>query len=235
VTPTARDTLLVAVTGLDMVAELSRQGEVLHMWDVLGEPLWSRFSRETDYRKVPTTKPHKAHPNYVFEAGGQVWATRFNQKDAVSLTGPSSRIAIEVGGPHDGHVYEDGIYFTTVNGNLVIGGGGESRATDLYPILGVKRGQPQGWCRGVKKLSSGQVCIGFSRLRPTVLKDSLRWVKDRMAQAASANPEFSRAMPTRICCIDLKRGTALWEMNLERHGINAIFSIHEKGNPDFTV
>ena len=37
----------------------------------------------------PSTKPHLAHPNHVFHIGDEPWATRFQQKDAVSLLDPT--------------------------------------------------------------------------------------------------------------------------------------------------
>jgi hypothetical protein len=32
-------------------------------------------------------------------------------------------------------------------------------------------------------------------------------------------------MPTRIACYDLAAGSLLWEVDLEPHGLNAVFSI----------
>src|SRR6266568_3903970 len=52
VCPTDRGTLAVAITGLDMVIEMTTAGEVIREWNVLGEDPWARFSREIDYRKV---------------------------------------------------------------------------------------------------------------------------------------------------------------------------------------
>ncbi len=87
VVPAPDGRLFVAVTGLDAVAELSPEGEILRLVSVLGGSPWDRFSPDTDYRKVPTTKPHQAHPNYVFFLDGQPWVTRFQQRDAVPLEG----------------------------------------------------------------------------------------------------------------------------------------------------
>lgn len=66
VTPGPDGTLWVAVTGLDAVAQLTPEGDLLRLHGVLGASPWERFSPAVDYRKVPTTKPHHAHPNYVF-------------------------------------------------------------------------------------------------------------------------------------------------------------------------
>ncbi|MCA0148547.1 MULTISPECIES: hypothetical protein [Rossellomorea] len=62
--------LLVANTGLDLVAELDRKGQVVNLWDVMGDDLWNRFSPDIDYRKIANTNPHMSHPNFVFERNG---------------------------------------------------------------------------------------------------------------------------------------------------------------------
>ncbi len=83
--PSHDGNLLVVSTGLDMVIKCTPEGETLQEWCALEEEPWSRFSKEIDYRKVETTKPHASHPNFVFELNGQVWVTRFRQKDAICL------------------------------------------------------------------------------------------------------------------------------------------------------
>jgi hypothetical protein len=119
VCPTRRDTLLVANTGLDMVMEIASDGRVLREWNVLGDHAGGRLSQDIDYRKVPSTKPHHSHPNFVFEIGDDVWVTRFYQKDAICLTNPAKRIDISVERPHDGLLHDGLLYFTTVDGHLV--------------------------------------------------------------------------------------------------------------------
>ncbi len=79
VRPTPQGTLLIANSGLDMVVEATLAGEIVREWSVLDEDPWDRFSREIDYRKVRSTKPHKAHPNHVFYVGDDIWVTRFEQ------------------------------------------------------------------------------------------------------------------------------------------------------------
>lgn len=110
VCPTKRGTLLVVVTGLDMVVEITTTESLVREWSVLGEDLWARFSRQTDYSKVPTTKPHKSLPNHVFELDEEVWVTRLQQRDAIYLTTLGPRIDIAVQRPHDGYISGDRIY-----------------------------------------------------------------------------------------------------------------------------
>jgi hypothetical protein len=84
--------LLVVSTGLDIVMEMTQDGRILREWSALGGNTWERFSRETDYRKVETTKPHASHPNHVWHDGEEIWVSRFKQRDAICLTRPGRRI-----------------------------------------------------------------------------------------------------------------------------------------------
>ena len=114
VVPTASGSLLIAVTGLDLVLEISVDGEVLREWSVTPDDTWDRFSREVDYRKRETTKPHQSHPNFVFQNADDVWVTRFEQKDAICLTAPGKRIDIGIERAHDGFVFGGKVYFLSL-------------------------------------------------------------------------------------------------------------------------
>src|SRR6476620_5623556 len=52
--------------------------------------------------------------------GEEPWATRFEQRDAISLVDPSRRIDIGLERLHDGLVHDGRVYFTTVNGQVAI-------------------------------------------------------------------------------------------------------------------
>jgi hypothetical protein len=227
VSPTPRGTLLVAVTGLDLVIEMTRGGEIVREWDTLGEPLWSRFSRTIDYRKIVTTQPHRVHPNFVFIIDGEYWVTRLEQQDAISLTGAAKRINIAVERPHDGIVAHGRIYFTTVDGHVVIADPGTQavfQIVDLQEIMGTDL--PLGWCRGLKVIDRDHIVVGFTRIRPTMLKRNVAWVRDKLKRLSGLPPVDFVFMPTRLCCISLVERRCLWEIDLERHGMNAVFSIH---------
>jgi hypothetical protein len=219
VCPTVRGTILVAVTGLDMVAEVTTAGDLVREWSVLGEDTWTRFSRDTDYRKVPTTKPHRSHPNHVFELGEEVWVTRSMQRDAICLTTPGPRIDIAVQTPHDGYVFGERIYFTTVDGHIVIA----NRRTlqveeiiDLNQMGGGQPGQTLGWCRGVLPLDERWLWVGFTRVRPTKFVENVAWIR---------HGNSHRHRPSHVALYDLERKTCEHEIELEPHGIGIIFSL----------
>jgi hypothetical protein len=120
VVPASDGTLIAANTGLDIVVRFTTEGKLLSAWSVLDESPWSRFSKTTDYRKIESTKPHKSHPHFVFELNEEIWVTRFHQRDAYCLSDSGKRIDIAVQRPHDGLLHANKLYFTTVDGKLVI-------------------------------------------------------------------------------------------------------------------
>jgi hypothetical protein len=218
VCPTERGTLLVVVTGLDMVVEITTTGSLIREWNVLGEDPWERFSRQTDYRRVATTKPHKSHPNHVFELDQEVWVTRLQQRDAVCLTSPGLRIDIAVQRPHDGCVSGDKIYFTTVDGHVVIAGRRSlqvEEVIDLNQMTG-QSGQVLGWCRGVLPLDERWLWVGFTRVRPTKFVENVAWIR---------NGYSHRHRPSHVALYDLERKKCELEIELEPHGVGVVFSL----------
>jgi hypothetical protein len=216
--------LVIANTGLDMVMITDWDGTSYHQFDVLGGEPWGRFDANTDYRKVPTTKPHLSHPNFTFLLDDELWVTRAEQKDAVCLTNPSEEpFRIERQIVHDGVQLEGKLYFTTVDGHVVVFGAGSRKPeldADLNELCGTR--EPLGWCRGICVPEPGLVVVGFSRLRPTKFREKVAWAQSRLAPG-SALPTLR---PAHIAAFDLNRGRLLWEVGVEGHGVHAIFSIH---------
>ena len=220
--PTPQGTLLVMVTGLDIVAEVSLQGEFLRHWDVMGEDTWSIFSREIDYRKVPTTKPHRAHANHIFQLGEEIFATRFHQRDAISLQYPTRRIEIGIQRPHDGFLFNGSIYFTTVDGHIIIASPETrkiERILDLNTMsgYGASNGETLGWCRGLLPLDERFVWVGFTRVRPTKFKENLSWVRQQKRNHR----------PSHIALYDLQSGRCVEEIETEPHGVGVVFTLFQ--------
>jgi hypothetical protein len=217
-----RNNFLVANTGLDQVLELDREGEIVNEWSVLpDEDPWTRFNRNVDYRKMITTKPHHSHPNYVVQHDGELWVSRFSQRDLFCLTAPDRRIEVGLESVHDGSVLEDHVYMTTVDGHVVIGDLREGRLLKVFDLTEMtKTDKTLGWCRGIHILSPERVLVGFSRIRPSKFRENLRWMKHRVGLR-----ENSGCLPTRVACYHLDGGRLEWEVDLEAHGMNAVFSI----------
>lgn len=219
VTPTRDGNLLVANTGLEMVVKLTPEGKVLTKWNVLGEDPWARFSRSVDYRKVESTKPHQSHPNFVFEMGDDVWVTRFEQRDAVCLTHPEKRISIGVQRPHDGVVFGEHVYFTTVDGRIVIANCHSLQAEHIVDLneFGEERQTLLGWCRGLLPLDESRIWVGFTRVRKTKFKENVLWIKHGFRETGK---------PTHIALYDLAAKRCLREIDLEQYGLNVLFGIY---------
>jgi hypothetical protein len=224
VCPTADGTVLVANTGLDTVIEVRFDGTVVREWNTLGEDTWARFSRDVDYRRVKTTKPHRSHPNYVFHLRNEIWATRFEQRDAISLTSPGLRIDIGHERPHDGVVRDGRVLFTTVDGKIPVA---DEAALSITETFDLTRMRPEptilGWCRGLA-FDSDLLWVGFSRLRPTKFRENVGWVLRG----------FRHELGTHVACYDLERQLCVAEIDVEPFGLNAIFSIfvpgHDRGD-----
>jgi hypothetical protein len=218
VTPAANGNFMVANTGLDSVVEITCDGRVQSEWSVIGEDIWQRFSRHVDYRRVPTTKPHKSHPNFVFFLNGEWWVTRLQQKDAICLSQPEKRIAIEVEKPHDGVLHAGRIYFTTVDGHVVIV---DQKSLQVIETVDLKTVDNPGrallgWCRGVLPMDERRVWVGFTRIRPTRFKENVLWLKNAFRDTEK---------PTHVALYDLASRKLLEQCDLEPFGMNIVFSI----------
>jgi hypothetical protein len=214
--------LLVASSGLDLVIAFDADFRAVEFLPVLDEPAWSRFSPLVDYRRVQSTKPHRAHPNFLFVLDGEPWVTRARQMDAISLRDPSQRIEIGIALVHDGVVVGDYVYFTAVNGHVAVAHARTHEVEcliDLAELTGTET--PLGWSRGLL-VEGSHVWVGFSRLRPTRFYENLRWFK---RQIAARGDEPTAVLPTRIACYDLARREQVDELDLESAGLGALFSI----------
>lgn len=210
----------MAVTGLDMVVEITLEGVLVREWSVLGEgeDPWVRFSRGVDYRKIASTKPHQSHPNHVFELDGEVWVTRLQQRDATCLTKRGPRIDIAIQRPHDGYVFGDRIYFTTVDGHVVIANRKTLKVAETIDLnrMSDQADRVLGWCRGVLPLDERWLWVGFTRVRPTKFVENVAWIK---------NAGHERHKPTHLALYDLARRKCEQEIELEPHGLGVVFSV----------
>jgi hypothetical protein len=216
VLPTAQDTMLVAVSGLEMVVEIDEKGDVLGEWNVLGGDPWNGFDPRLDYRQGVNTKPHRAHPNHLFQLDGRPWVTRFELRDAVPVSGAPDRIEVGHERVHDGVVRDDGVYFTTVDGSVVRCDTTLRRPVESHELArGSGSDEVLGWCRGLYFEDDAHCWVGFSRIRPTRLRETVAWIRSRGTSQA----------PTRISRYATDGWTLLDEIDLEPHGLHAVFSI----------
>src|SRR2546430_17342150 len=128
--------------------------------------------------------------------------------------------------PHDGLLHDGLIYFTTVDGHLVII---DSASLKTFSIVDLKlfRGYPfpgPAWCRGILVISPNLVCVGFTRIRKTVLMQAANWIKHGFREVDA---------PTHVAIFDLAGKQCLKAIDLEPRGINILFGILDAGaKPD---
>ena len=209
-----------ANTGLDCLIVLEPDGALRRCDPAQDEDLWARFDKDIDYRTVPTTKPHKSHPNYVFRTKHGVWLNRSLDKDAVCMDDRSRVIDLTAPGvPHDGIVRPDGVWFTTTEGHLL-----QCDPDAAKVVRNIELGTldpdaaPTRWCRGLH-FQDDLAYVGFSRLRPTKARANLSWVKRSLGFKDTATHN------SRVTAYDLKAGKLVGSWDMEEHGLNAVFSI----------
>lgn len=213
--------IYVASTGIDAVLGFDFNGDLVSAQHVDNDDLWFRRSSSTDYRKIASTKPHDNHPNFVFELDGQIWATRFKQKDAVNLSNRAETINLSDEMVHDGHVKGEYIYFTSVNGHVIQVDKREKRVIRDYNLNEMDdRGVPLGWCRGV--CIEGDIAyVAFSKLRTTKIEENLRWLKAAIKKEGTNYD----VLPARVSMFDLKQETLLDEFTVPPEHMSIIFSV----------
>jgi len=211
----------VASTGIDAILGFTLAGELVFNRHVSNKDLWFRRSSDVDFRKIASTKPHDNHPNFVFKLNDDIWATRFEQKDAVNTANFEETIDIGVERVHDGHVIDDKIYFTTVNGHIVVVDAKTRAVIKDYDLNEIdQRNRPLGWCRGLC-IEGNIAYVAFSKLRSTKVEENLRWLKS-MVKGGNA---FEEALPARITKYNLDNGEMLDEFIFPAEHMSIIFSV----------
>ncbi len=215
VLPTATGTLLVASSGIEAALEFDLEGELVRQYPVDDERQ-GFWDDDRDLRFGVNLKPHTIHPNHLFLVGDEPWATRFELRDAVSLTDTSRRIAIDRQRVHDGHVHDGHAWFTTVDGAVVVGDPETGAIVDTYDLNEDRQNVIPGWCRGLL-IGDDHFWVGFSRIRQTAVRARLGWIRTGL----------STSLPTRIERYDRKTRRMEACIDLEPLEINAVFSIME--------
>lgn len=221
VVPTADDTLLVAVSGLELVVEIDTDGNVVREWDVLGDVLgdglgtWDRFDPSIDYRMGVNLKPHRAHPNHIVIVDGEPFVTRFEQRDVISLRDPSRRVEPLGERLHDGVLDDVRLWFTSVDGRVIAADRDSLEVVDRVELASFSRDDSLlGWCRGLR-FQDDAMWVGFSRIRATQFRQTLSWIRNRGVPQS----------PTRVARYERGTGRCTAEIDLEPHGLNAVFSV----------
>ncbi len=213
VLPTSAGSLLVASSGAESVLELDLDGELLGVYPAGDEPS-PAIDEDRDLRFGVNLKPHAIHPNHLFLVGDEPWVTRFERRDAVSLVDRRRRIAIERQRVHDGHVVDGQVWFTTVDGAVVVGDPETGHIVDTFDLNESRQAVIPGWCRGLL-VGQDHFWVGFSRIRQTAVRSRLSWLRTGL----------TTSLPTRVERWDRSTRTMDESIDLEPLGVNAVFSI----------
>ncbi|MCX5745636.1 MAG: hypothetical protein NT062_24435 [Proteobacteria bacterium] len=178
---------------------------------------------DADFRKIPSTKPHNAHPNFVAAWDGEIWVTNWEAGRVESLQS-DRRYHVSEHRIHDGIPAFGSVWFTAVNGAVIKMSPSDGTIV-THELDGMKgsgsRGDKKlGWCRSIHPLGETDVLVGFSKLRETKLRDNLKWLGSKLL-----NKDFAVSEPTMIARYDLARKTETWRFDLDEHEMHAVFSI----------
>jgi hypothetical protein len=220
VIPYGDDSMLVANSGLESVLQIGNDGALLNVWNVLSEDTWAVFDPEVDYRQGVNLKPHRGHPNHLLAHDGEVWVTRFELRDLAPLSDLTA--PIDLGGErvHDGVVFGETAYLTMVDGHIVEVDLDARTIIGKHPLQPPEQpDQPLGWCRGLHFVDRERCWVGFSRIRPTKLRQTVQWIR--------AGGNVGRA--TRVDLYDTNDWSVVHSVDLEKHGLNAVFSVVPAG------
>jgi hypothetical protein len=211
--------IYVASTGIDSVLVFDKEFGVLKEVKYLYQGEFTdKFSYAVDYRKVDSLKPHNVHPNYLFQHNGDVYVTRFRQRDCCCLTN-NKTYALAENYIHDGVEYDGEYYFTSVDGKVIRTDlNGNLHVVDLNVIEASD--EPLGWCRSIQPLGHSKVVVGYSILRNTKFKENIKWAYSKLRGASRYTTNRTRA-----CIYDIERNKLLETIYLDELGLDAVFSI----------
>jgi len=168
--------MYVVNTGLERIEIVDVADQTSHSGiNLLGHIKESKeFDWSMDYRHVWSTQPHLVHGNHCFYFDGEIWVTRFCQRDALALDSGRRIDLSPWGNPHDGWVQDDQVFFTTTNGHLISYLGTETnfRSWDLNRIVGENQ---LGWCRGLA-IEDDLAFIAFTQFRPSLTREMGKWI-----------------------------------------------------------
>lgn len=210
--------IYVVSTGLDFVIVLNKSSlEPEKYINVLGNNTWDRFNQDTDYRKINSTKPHDSHPNYVFKFNENIWVSRFHQKDIVNLYNFSDNYLINDEGIHDGKLIDNYLYFTGVDGKVIIFDITSLKIKEVIDLNKIENAKGAlGWARGIC-VRDNVAFVGFTKLRPTSFTKNIKWATKKYM-----NNFLNMPTNTRIVAYDLKNKVKIDEFVFDLKDISML-------------
>jgi len=219
-----KNNLYVCNTGLEVVQVLDEQtGKIIKTYDLASGGIYQRFGKSVDFRRQGSTKPHKYHINHLFVKDNEVWVTYGNKCKSVALSNSENELffrlnegdeeSIILG--HDGLMKGAFIYFTTVNGHLVLV---DSTTKEIHQDIDLNKiidgSLSVGWTRGVEVIGD-YAYVGITKPRHSKFKEYSKWLLKKKA----------KALPSGILKINLKNERVDDFFEMKNHQGHAIYSI----------
>lgn len=196
VLPKSNGNLLVGAAALDLVLEIDSAGALVTTYQITEEE--TDFDLSIDYRTDFHIKPSHSHLNHLVAVDGEIFVTRFKKQDAVSMTDISRKIDVGVENTHDGFLFDSQLYFTTIDGHVVVADPVTLGVTNQYLL----NTMAPSWCRGLL-VDQETSWVGFSRF----------------------NQPGMTSGPTRISRYNTQDWMLWEEIDLESYGLDTIYSI----------
>jgi len=173
----------VCNTGLEVVQRFDGTGELCDEWNLAASPTWRRFDKGVDYRRVASTKPHDVHINHLFELNGEMWVNLGSRRVARSLANTDCVIDMDAcfGEDekvlcHDGLVRDEYIYFTSVNGSVLIVERETKKFKERIDFSSQGNGEKKiGWTRGIEVVGQ-KAYVGVSKMRHSKFREYTKWM-----------------------------------------------------------
>ena len=216
--------LYIVVTGLDLVLQYDlTKKRVSNYYNCFREiDIWERFDKNTDYRKLNTTKPHFSHPNHITIKHNKLYITRYKQEDVLIYEKNGKYIGnIKLGNgiPHDGSIYGEEFIYTTVTGKILKVDIEEEKINKIIDLNKFAIDDSSlGWCRGYSSAENLNY-VGFSRIRPTKFIENIKWLGSKITD------RYKLKMPTRVEIYDNEFSKIIDTIELEKAGLNWVFSV----------
>jgi hypothetical protein len=208
--------LHAVATGADVVVRLGDEPASFPVADGVEAP-------GGDLRCAPRRRS-PWHANHAFVHDGAVFVTRGAAGDAAELGGTVSpaprRWPLADVVVHDGLVRPEGVWFTAVDGRLLLVDPRVGRVVRAVVLRHPDDGEaPLGWCRGLA-IDGDTAYVGFTRLRATRARRNLAWIARHLRGTAGAS-----ARPTRIEAWDLRSERRIGAWPTASAGLDAIFGM----------
>lgn len=204
-----RGDVWVASTGADCVVQV-RDDRAIAAYDSSGP-----ISVPAEDLRNRDLRPHREHPNHLFEYEGGLFCTSLQLRAVFSVC-EDVRWSLGDVPVHDGVAVGASVWFTGVDGSLLRRGDDSLSRIKLEEAPG---SEPLGWCRGLW-LGDGVRAVGFTQIRATPWRKNLAWVR-----GALRGRQVAGRFPTRVLLYEADGLRPIASHPSADAGLDALFGV----------